>query len=119
MPSQRAVSASQRKSGAGKANEIKGLRRVRPLTWSRDPPRGWPGGGQDDFDTLTGRQSEIFGGTAKILRAESQTSFRSQGRQNFLLKNFCIVSNIYPHVCSSCIVKFDYVIANLLTSAML
>ena len=52
--------ASQRKSGAEKCSKIKGLRRVRGLTWSRDPPRGWPGGGQDDFDTLTGRRSEIF-----------------------------------------------------------
>jgi hypothetical protein len=96
-----AVMASQRKSGAGKCSKIKGLRRVRGWDRSRDPPRGWPGGGQDDFDTSTGRYRKFF------------------AARKFLLKNFCIVSNIYPHVCSSCIVKFDYVIANLLTSTML
>jgi hypothetical protein len=41
--------------------------RVRGWNRSREPPRGSVGGGQDDFDTLTGRQPEIFGDTRKTL----------------------------------------------------
>ena len=52
----RQVRASQ---GNGKANEIRHLRQVRAAVrgWigCADPPRGSVGGGQDDFDTPTGR----------------------------------------------------------------
>lgn len=60
----RQVSPSQ---GNGKAKENKGLRQVRAAVrgWigCADPPRGPVGGGQDDFDTPTGRQPEIFCGS--------------------------------------------------------
>jgi hypothetical protein len=97
----RAVMASQRKSAIGKCSKIKDLRRVRADFGRATPHPGGPAGGRMILTPLQGGGLKFF------------------AHQNFLLKNFCIVSNIYTHVCSSCIVKFDYVIANLLTSAML
>jgi hypothetical protein len=63
----RAVSASQRQSAIGKPKEISDLRRVRADFGCATPHPGRAAGGQDDFDTSTGRRPKIFGDTRKTL----------------------------------------------------
>ena len=79
--------------GNGKAKENKDLRRVSTadlgLDGCADPPRGSVGGGQDDFDTPTGRRFQIFRASEnraprKILRTKIFRAFELTGAKKLI-----------------------------------
>ena len=91
--------ASQPESGLRIVQQNQALRPSQGRVMARDPPRGWQAGGQDDFDTSTGRHAE-FVPQRRFAHPEANSAVKNFRRKIFLVFQ-CTGRKVYVRAESS------------------